>query len=232
MGRDVRLGAVRRDPGAIAFRYGAMLVVTLATLMLSLFVRDARGTRAGELVAAGTCLLIAVVTSEGAAPGRRAVAGGLVAVVATAAILAVAGVASSAVLLTLSALLLASTVAVIGGGLIRLVMQRGVVLQAVFGALAVYLLLGLIFAYTIGAVATGLDGAYFTNGSDGTQSERTYYSFTVLTTTGFGDFTAAMRSGRALAVLEMLTGQLYLVTVISLLVGNLRRSHGPLDPGA
>ena len=48
-----------------------------------------------------------------------------------------------------------------------------------------------------------------------------YFSFTVLTTTGFGDLTPATSVGRALAVLEMLGGQLYLVTVIGVLVGGL-----------
>ena len=48
-----------------------------------------------------------------------------------------------------------------------------------------------------------------------------YFSFTVLTTTGFGDYTAATSVGRALAVVEMLLGQLYLVTIIGVLVGNL-----------
>ena len=33
-----------------------------------------------------------------------------------------------------------------------------------------------------------------------------YFSFTTLTTTGYGDYTAALRGGRALAVLEMLVG--------------------------
>ena len=53
----------------------------------------------------------------------------------------------------------------------------------------------------------------------GNASEHVYYSFTVLTTTGFGDLTAAHGVGRALAVLEMLMGQIYLVTVISILIG-------------
>jgi hypothetical protein len=43
----------------------------------------------------------------------------------------------------------------------------------------------------------------------------------VLTTTGFGDLSPATAVGRALSVIEMLTGQLYLVTVIGVLVGNL-----------
>ena len=50
--------------------------------------------------------------------------------------------------------------------------------------------------------------------------QHVYYSFTVLTTTGFGDLTAGTPVGRALAVVEMLVGQLYLVTVIGLVVGN------------
>jgi hypothetical protein len=41
-----------------------------------------------------------------------------------------------------------------------------------------------------------------------------------MTTTGLGDLTAATRVGRALAVLEMLIGQIYVVVVIGLLVGN------------
>jgi len=114
---------------------------------------------------------------------------------------------------------------VILSGLVRLVIERGVVLQAVLGALAVYVLVGLTFAFVIGAIAAGVHGPYFASGTDGVQSERVYYSFTVLTTTGFGDFTAAMRGGRALAVLEMLLGQLYLVTVIATLVGNLRHQR-------
>ena len=56
-----------------------------------------------------------------------------------------------------------------------------------------------------------------------TQSQEIYFSFTTLTTTGYGDLTPALSVGRALSVLEMLIGQIYLVTVIGLLVGNLRR---------
>jgi len=48
-----------------------------------------------------------------------------------------------------------------------------------------------------------------------------YFSFVTQTTVGYGDLTAAGGFGRALAVLEALIGQLYLVTVIALLVSNL-----------
>jgi hypothetical protein len=124
-----------------------------------------------------------------------------------------------------STVLLALTAGVILAGLVRLVVERGVVLQAVFGALAVYMLVGLTFAFLIGTLATGESSPYFASGTDATQSARVYFSFTALTTTGFGDYTAATRGGRALVVLEMLVGQLYLVTVIATLVGNLRHQR-------
>ena len=94
--------------------------------------------------------------------------------------------------------------------------------SSVAGGLTMYLLIGLAISDVIGAVATA-PGPYFSQGTDGTSGERIYYSFTTLTTTGFGDFTAATDVGRSLAVLEMLVGQIYLVVVVALLVGNVRR---------
>ena len=73
----------------------------------------------------------------------------------------------------------------------------------------------------IGFVVHVADAPYFASGTDGTEGERAYYSLAVLTTTGFGDFTAGQPLGRSLAVVEMLVGQLYLVTVIGVLVGSM-----------
>jgi ion channel len=109
---------------------------------------------------------------------------------------------------------------VILSGLLRLLREGGVTVQAVAGALAIYLSLGLLFAWIIGFITHVDSTLYFAQHTDGTEGDRLYFSFTVLTTTGFGDFSAATPLGHALAVIEELTGQLYLVTVIGLLVGN------------
>ncbi|MGO9496862.1 MAG: ion channel [Solirubrobacteraceae bacterium] len=106
------------------------------------------------------------------------------------------------------------------GGLLRLLREHGVTVQAVAGALAVYLSVGLLFGWIIGFVTHVDSTLYFAQHTDGTEGDRVYFSFTVLTTTGFGDFSPATAFGHALAVIEMLTGQLYLVTVIGLLIGN------------
>jgi hypothetical protein len=211
--------------GAGRFRYGGVLLLTLAVAVFALITPDGGGVRLIELFASGATLLVAVLTSRAPVRTRRA-AGGGVGIVVLAVGVAVAIVGSRpALTFAASAVMLGVTAGVILAGLVRLVIERGVVLQAVFGALAVYVLVGLTFAFVIGAIATGRSGAYFESGTDATQSARTYYSFTALTTTGFGDYTAAMRGGRALAVLEMLVGQLYLVTVIATLVGNLRHQR-------
>jgi hypothetical protein len=203
-------------------RYGAVLLVTLGAVTFALAAPDGRAAHATELVASGVALLVAMLTS-GARPivSRREALAATIALGAAAA--AVATGAPPAVL-TFSATAAASvaTIVVIVRGLVQMIVEDGVGVQAVFGALAVYLLLGLTFAFVIGAVAVGFNGDYFAQGTDGTQAQRVYYSYTVLTTTGFGDLTARTPPGRAVAVLEMLIGQLYLVTVIATLVGNLR----------
>ena len=59
-----------------------------------------------------------------------------------------------------------------------------------------------------------------------------YFSFTTITTVGYGDLTAQANVGRMLAVLEAILGQLYLITVVALVVQNLgqaRRRRKPID---
>jgi hypothetical protein len=211
-----------RVPGG-GYRYGAVLLLTLSIATFALIAPDGVGIRLTELVVAGAGLLAAMLTS-GARPAlRRDAAAAIVVALVLAVGAAAAGAPPGVVALSATAVVNATTIVVIVGGLVRLVEERGVGVQAVFGALAVYLLIGLTFGFLIGAIATGFSGDYFAQGTDGTQSRRLYYSFTTLTTTGFGDLTARTPPGRALAVLEMLIGQLYLVTVIATLVGNLRR---------
>lgn len=211
--------------GAGGFRYGGVLLLALAFALFALISPDDGAVRTIELFAAGATLFVAVLTSRAPRATRRVASIAVAGVVLVGGIAAAVGGAHPALTFAATAGLLLVTAGVILAGLVRLVIERGVVLQAVFGALAVYMLVGLTFAFLIGAMATGGSGAFFASGTDATQATRVYYSFTALTTTGFGDYTAAGQPGRALAVLEMLVGQLYLVTVIATLVGNLRHQR-------
>jgi hypothetical protein len=209
-----------RDAG---FRYGAVLTLTVAITTFALVAPDGIGARLIEFAVASAVLVAATRTSGAQPDVRHAAVGVAVTAAVLAAVAGVAGAPQGMLVLAATSVVFVATIAVILGGLVRLVRARGVTVQSVLGALAVYLLVGLAFGFLIGALATGTSGDYFAQGTDGVQSQRVYFSFTSLTTTGFGDLTPATTAGRAVTVLEMLLGQLYLVTVISILVGNLGR---------
>jgi hypothetical protein len=209
------------EPRAPSFRYGAVLLCAVTALVFVIVAPAADWSRAVALALEGLALAIAVSTASTRPQVQRVRA--VVIGVGAALLVAIvaAGVTTPEVASALSAAAGLGASLALSGGLIRLVRRKGVTLQAVAGALAIYVQIGLIFAWLIGFVAYVSDQPYFTQGGDGTPSERVYFSFTVMTTTGFGDFTAAQQLGRGIAVVEMLIGQIYLVTVIGVLVGGL-----------
>ncbi|MDX6661529.1 MAG: hypothetical protein QOJ55_2351, partial [Solirubrobacteraceae bacterium] len=54
-----------------------------------------------------------------------------------------------------------------------------------------------------------------------------YFSFTTLTTVGYGDLTARTTRGHTVAVIAALIGQIYLVTVVATIVGNVGSRRSP-----
>jgi hypothetical protein len=202
-----------------AFRYGAVFLLVLVVVVFAIVAPDGNGARAISFALVGVAMMISVGTSREPTDVRRSrtLIGGAIVVIIT--IATAVGVIPRSVTAAATALLTLAIPITLAGGLLRLVRTRGATLQAVAGGLAIYLLVGLGFASAIGFVAAVESGSYFAQSSVNNASEHVYYSFTVLTTTGFGDLTAAHGLGRALAVVEMLVGQIYLVTVISILIG-------------
>lgn len=208
-----------------------VLAVALVAVAFLILAPESSWSRAVALALAGGMLLVVVLTSRGDRQLRNRASGALIAAtLALALALGLELIPTVAGSLAAALLVLATLVQLVRG-LVRLLQARGVTVEAVAGALAIYLLLGIVFAFAITALAVLGDGPYFAQGTDGTDSQRVYFSFTTMTTTGFGDLTPATSGGRTLAVIEMLTGQIYLVTVISLLVGNLGRRRGE-EPAA
>jgi hypothetical protein len=108
----------------------------------------------------------------------------------------------------------------------RLVDHPVISLNTFYGAVCVYLLIALLFATIYGLIALLADQQFFAQlpnvlPKDTPQLDYVYFSFTTITTTGYGDFTAAIDIGRMTAVIEMILGQLYLITVVALVVQNL-----------
>jgi hypothetical protein len=225
------------EPTAGQHRYGAVLLLTVAAVIDVIVAPDSPVSRGVGLLLQGTTLLVVIVTSREHPRERRAGA-----LLAAAALLGLATAVAVRALprwvgAAVAAAIVLCVLVVLVRGVARLVREHGVSFQAVAGALAIYMLVGLTFAFVVGVVAYA-GPKYFAQpgassrgeGSYFTLSEEVYFSFTTMTTTGYGDLTPATALGHAIAVLEMLVGQIYLVTVIGLLVGNLNRRRPSSRP--
>lgn len=156
-----------------------------------------------------------------------------IALVATTLIQAATGGVDGATVAVANAFLVAiAPPAILIGVIRRLTAVRAVTFEAVIGVLAVYLLIGLLFAFVYAAIDRIGSGSFFVQNVEATVSQCQYFSFTTLATVGYGDLTARTNLGHTLANFEAILGQVYLVTVVALIVGNLgrrRRDAAPAD---
>jgi hypothetical protein len=102
----------------------------------------------------------------------------------------------------------------------RLVRRGRVTAHTLFGAVCIYLFIGLAFAYLF-SILDAIDGPFLVQVDEPPFSDLLYFSYTTLATIGFGDFTARTEGGRMIAVFEGITGQLYIASIVALVVANL-----------
>ncbi len=142
----------------------------------------------------------------------------------------VAGVVGSRLLRGVVALWLAVILALTIVAVVRRILaHRVVTLQTIFGALSAYLLIGFFYAALFSAVGHFQRAPLFAGGQPEDSSTVQYFSFITMSTVGYGDFTPAGEPARTLAVLDALSGQIFLVTLIARLVslfGQARNSRG------
>ena len=94
-------------------------------------------------------------------------------------------------------------------------LRRAVDRETVLGAIAAYLMMGMFFAFSYRALGAIQAGPFFGASGEGTFPQDLFFSFTTLTTTGYGNLIPAENPGQSFAVLEMLIGQLFLVTAVA-----------------
>ena len=109
----------------------------------------------------------------------------------------------------------------------RIVQAHTVTFRLVLGALAIYLLFGLAYSYLFPLVAILSSHPFFVQTDTPASIDYAYFSYTTLATVGYGDFTAATGVGRMISISEALVGQLFLVSAVALLVGNIGRTLRP-----
>lgn len=209
--------------------YGLVLVLLVAQFVLFSAAGDDLWVRVLGTCLSATILVLTYMTS-GVQPHHRRIVEvvALVCVVAAVASITVGGSTARGIAAILSLLLIVSAVAAILRGV---GVQPVVNLRTVLGALCVYLMLGLFFAYSYAAIGAFSDEPFFSNGREESLAHFLYFSYVAQTTTGFGDFTPATDLGRTVTVVEVLLGQLYLVTVLALVVANIGRERRPRRAG-
>jgi hypothetical protein len=197
--------------------YGVVLATVFSVLILAPFERHATRPVIVVLLAA---LLIFTMWTSGV--GNRVLVPSVVVSLACAAAAATSELkpserGSRLVFTAIAIALSAATIVVI---IIRFGTHVRVTIRTITGALSVYLLIGLTFTYLFVMLGEIRNSGFFAQPGLHSPAEFLYFSFITLTTVGFGDLTAGNDPGRMMAVVEALIGQLYLVTVVALVVGN------------
>jgi hypothetical protein len=104
--------------------------------------------------------------------------------------------------------------------------------ETIVGAICAYLLIGIAFATIYGMMDRYGSSPFFAQGEVHDPVKFLYFSFIVLTTVGFGDLSPATDPGRIVVSMEALIGQIFLVTLVAGLVGNMGRTRNRLRPAA
>ena len=204
------------DEPASAPRLALVCVLLFAVIALMILLPSGPGSSTILSVFVGGVLLVAVTAAR--VPRRWVVRlSGVVIVLAAVSVILIwsfGDTGSTAGLGMTTLLVVAVPLAIVTG----LRDARTVSLQAVFGAIAVYLVIGLAFALAANLDARLSGDPYFAQVKTASLSQYVYFSYVTLATLGYGDLTPARSVGRLLAVLETIAGSLYLVTAVSLIV--------------
>lgn len=212
------------------FAYGWLLALILVALGFQLGTPDSGWSRAVAIGLQSVTLLASLHVS-----GARRWIVQLASAIVIIAVLSAAGVAIGSHEVgveagrTISLMLVILAPAAIVAGVVRQARAAGAItVRTMFGVLCVYLLIGQAFALAFALTEAFGNDKFFAQIPSGTVSDFLYFSFATMTTTGYGDLTAAYDLGRSLAITEALIGQIYLVTVVALIVANLgRRTRSP-----
>jgi len=206
-----------------ALGYGVVLLLVITSIALQMSLPDSDASRFVAIVLQAATLVAAVRVS-GVRPRGGRIAGlvAIVAVIGSVILWAARGDFPPAPSAIVNGLLVAFAPVAIARGLVHdLRDDRDVTAATLAGVLAIYLLAGMFFSFLYGVIGAIDADALFAQVASGDRQDELYFSFVTLTTVGYGDLSPAGGLARAFAVTEMLVGQIYLVTIVSLIVSNL-----------
>jgi hypothetical protein len=205
----------------VSDRFGIVLVLLLATFVLLACGFESKWVRVA-VVALQSATLLSVLAAARVSERvqRRAwvlcVCGALLATIGT--IVSGQTTATSVAISILNGALVAVAPYVIATAIMR---RRVIDARTAAGALCIYIFIGLTWAFVDIVIDALSDHGFFAQTAHATTADFLYFSFVTLTTVGYGDLSAATSVGRAFSVLEALLGQLYLVTVVAVIISKL-----------
>jgi hypothetical protein len=205
--------------------YGLVLLLVAASIGVQMIVVGSDASRLGT-VALQAATLVAAVRVSGVHHGALRVAAFVAvgALVGSLLIWAIKGDFPQVAGAIVNGLLVAvAPVAIARGLLAELRESREVTIATLAGVLAIYLLAGMFFSFLYGVIGSIDEAALFAQQAHTTRADELYFSFVTMCTVGYGDLTPAANVTRTVSVVQMLYGQIYLVTIVALIVSNLGR---------
>jgi len=132
--------------------------------------------------------------------------------------------AESIATLELAGITYAVSLAVSFSGVLRYLLKRGpITADKLHGALAGYIMLAFVWSFIYALVEISAAGSFGPGNFDfrqhGTFFKLIYFSFTTLTTTGYGDVIPLTNHARSLVMVEEFSGVFYVGVVIARLAG-------------
>lgn len=103
------------------------------------------------------------------------------------------------------------------------VRRRGLDTEALLAAISAYVLVGMYFALVYNLVALLTVAPAFGAEVVDSLSSQLFFSFTTLTTTGYGNIVPVSPAVQGIAVAEAITGQLFLITAVARIMRGNRR---------
>ena len=204
--------------------YGLVLLLVVVTYVVSVSLTEAW---AGSIVL--TVQLATVWVTLRASRARRltrlvaSIVLGLAAVVAVVSFFAHEPGAERGVIFAVCCLLyLIAPFAIVRERMLR----REIDTETLLGAVAAYLLIGMFFAFAYKAAGEFGSVPFFGTAGHGTLSQDLFFSFVTMTTVGYGNLVPAANPGQTLAVLEAVTGQLFLVVAVGKIISSMPTRRG------
>jgi hypothetical protein len=204
--------------------FGLVFVLVLISYVLTSLLSN-RGWSAVIITAATSATSIVALTSAQVRP--RMVRAAVLLSALTIVLVAIAAISGDHIWLNLSSVVQISllTVAMLAV-LQRVVIAPEIGFRTILGAISVYTFLGLLFTFLYGLIDRLQSSNFFEGVAHPASSDFIFFSYTTLTTTGYGDLVPGGQPGRMIAGLEMMVGQIFLVTLVAGLVSLWRPGEG------